>query len=1353
MSYTPPISPLLGSWAGQQAYGGATGNLPVSWSLGTDTYIAPVPANRGATVGRPSLAWDQMAGPAGIADPGVSLGLQVTFRDQYIRPNVFLQASWWGDDPYAGPTGSITATWANATYISVTGIDPPSAGEPILFWEQFAAPFGIDALRFGANVYTLYPWEYAPPEWTLDASWVGRDSEYAPPSGLLNGAWTLPAEDSIVAVTGFDEMRVPSPALTIMRAIASPPGFDGAAVGEHNLRLTGVQIRVAGFVASAYGRPLAYNYLQRVAASGFNASAYGAAFVGGGVKLVTPSGLHAGAYGRPTLINTTADQFITGAGRIAPPGVGGPDVSPRSLFPFGIHGSAYGTALVQRTPAPYGFDAMVFGQPSIEYWTKYLHAAGIAPLEPGYPLVFDPTQKVFPSSVARSTVFGDTAVFNQSRFIRVPGEDYFQGSDWAQVESNRRYIAATGLLTTEFGDTNIRNRWPTVAPFGFDAMRPPSDTETGIGYSVRYLRPSGIYRTAYGRPTLTKTPEIAPKGFAGESGTPTVWYKIRRIEANGHDLSRIAEPTIWFRYRHVAAPGFASDSYGATKLEHSTRRLETRGSAFMVLGRPSIQALNRTVSPAGIFEDFATGHMVGTDRWLRPVGYDAARFGTRIIPEIQNLYPQGFTGLYGLPTIWNKTRLIAPAGFLTVGQQPADRWGLNRVFNSDQYITMYFDPDSHLNPPAWPQWTSIENRNRLMRTTGSDMARLGLPQIDNNARQLLPAGILPPDPPAHYQAGMVAYRIRHLRMEGMEPPYLSTWAVVYNDAFVARPGGFAATQFGTASLENTRRYFPYIGGFDVSAYGYPLVADRIRTLEFEGRYTIGAPVVPLPEVKLHTRYVDPQGTDMFGQGWASLSIHWTIITPRWTHQDFFGWADVRNLTPELLTRGRNTEEFGDTFVRLEWRPLAAEGTNMQLFGRSQIADRDRTIPIQGIRSLAFGDKLRVIRLGAPPYSEQTVSLRGVEDDEGIERNGHGIPPPFFNNPNPPHSQQLGEPILNQQVIYVEQEDPSTLFGDARVTANSIRVEPGYWEQLIGEHMVALKVREIIAEPFPPSEVFDPSPARIDPHTIWAVKEAPQQAKDNHPDRRLHYVDERPPPGSGWIKGVGRPTITLYHRNLRPSGINPNANQGLVGRPRVANRRHYIRPEGIRASRFGWHVIPGTQMLEQFASSDMQLFGRPTLAYGPYLGPQTIRPSGAVATVWGGNEIQLLNRTMFAQGFEATRMGTRQANDTPYMWQGLRVGPHVPFIAGGFYSELMGEPGVSFRVREVAMEGFDAFLSEYQLEEFDKRMRVRRVDPPRVREFVEAVGLEHSAIGVPNVRAGVHFIRPDGNADQFRKGAF
>ena len=96
---------------------------------------------------------------------------------------------------------------------------------------------------------------------------------------------------------------------------------------------------------------------------------------------------------------------------------------------------------------------------------------------------------------------------------------------------------------------------------------------------------------------------------------------------------------------------------------------------------------------------------------------------------------------------------------------------------------------------------------------------------------------------------------------------------------------------------------------------------------------------------------------------------------------------------------------------------------------------------------------------------------------------------------------------------------------------------------------------------------------------------------------------------------------------------------------------------------------------------------------------------------------------------------------------------MPTIPSGAQTDLYGEPWVSFRVRDVAMQGFDAFLSEYDLEAFDKRMRVTRSEAVRPSRSIAPVGILATDFAASDVKPGIHFIRPDGNADQYRKGAF
>mgnify|MGYP003618726075 CR=1 FL=1 len=95
---------------------------------------------------------------------------------------------------------------------------------------------------------------------------------------------------------------------------------------------------------------------------------------------------------------------------------------------------------------------------------------------------------------------------------------------------------------------------------------------------------------------------------------------------------------------------------------------------------------------------------------------------------------------------------------------------------------------------------------------------------------------------------------------------------------------------------------------------------------------------------------------------------------------------------------------------------------------------------------------------------------------------------------------------------------------------------------------------------------------------------------------------------------------------------------------------------------------------------------------------------------------------------------------------------MPTIPNGFSAEVFGKTWISHRVRELTVEGFDAFLCEYDYQAFAQRMRVRRgTATGRPVQIGKPQGWRSSTVGTPGIRNHVHYIRPDGNADQYRKG--
>lgn len=173
---------------------------------------------------------------------------------------------------------------------------------------------------------------------------------------------------------------------------------------------------------------------------------------------------------------------------------------------------------------------------------------------------------------------------------------------------------------------------------------------------------------------------------------------------------------------------------------------------------------------------------------------------------------------------------------------------------------------------------------------------------------------------------------------------------------------------------------------------------------------------------------------------------------------------------------------------------------------------------------------------------------------------------------------------------------------------------------------------------------------------------------------------------------------------------------------------------------------------QFDSNDMQSFGRPTLSI-PYGGAFFIKPNGLNSPALNRPIVDFFNRTIKAVGSNHLQMGTRKGSDTPFMWQGLRVGELVKGNYGGFDNQRFGQAWISLKIRGLVAQGFESFVMEYDYTQFDKRMRVIRKELPKPKIFITPVGVDALCVAVPNIKPAAHYIRPDGNADQYRKGAF
>ena len=1134
------------------------------------------------------------------------------------------------------------------------------------------------------------------------------------------------------------------PSIRNASVFVRPSGLGSAAPPVPRIYNFNQSIFIGGINYSAYGKPLIYNLKQNVTAVNFNSQAFGTAAFLGGVRYIFTPGIAAPAIQKPLVVNTRANQTVNlsspsrGIAPIAPPN---PNVSPRILYPKGILAWSFGTPWVQRNPSPKGFTNDGYGTAWISRSPRYIEPERIQSFESGYAKIFDPTQYIRHADSPKipGGIFGDIQVKNTLRIISVKGDDQSLYGDWSSVYSNLTNVNALGFNAALFGSTGIQNKTPSIVPKTWDS------TDFGLTFvsdRIRRINARGFGITEmnrFGSHVLTKPPELFPRTFLSQAfGQTTISNRRRFIFAGALDsLVFKSDITVWFRYRHLNPVGIKEIEPSKPKIEHGLRTLLQKGSDLSRVATPTVWFKVRSILAPSIYREFETRHTVGGTQFIKPDGYVASLFGTRIVPENQGIYGTGFNaqGFTEKHKIELHTRWVRATGFLSFGIQTLDRYGTASVWNKRQYIRHNYDSGDGLNPGEFGQWTAIANRNREIKPSGYDASRYGYTQIDNNARPLVPKGINQ----AIIGKAMIADRVRYLRLEGMEPPYMSGWGRVHNSSFVIAPVSGRHDQWGNAALVNTRRQYRWVGAFDSMVFGNPMISFRIRKLSIESRYSIAPIYMPLPKVDLYTRYIDPPGPDLSAFGGPSLHIKWNTFTPRWTHRELFGDPSVRNLTPELRQRGNNSEEFGHAGVKLYKQYLSIDGYGSELLGKTIISYRDRSMSITGRNYMAFGLH-KVVKTGAPPYSLQQITLDW--DGEGSRPDnyeGKGIKTPI---------DQVGRPSLRSNVLFTE-GFVASLFGSHHIQSNGILVYPGIQEFAIGQHSVALRNRNIAAPTLDDFMAF--GLPGLSPHTIYAVRNATPQAVANHPTpRSINYINEHTnepyPPGEIF----GKIVVTLRHRVILARSIN-NPNMGV---PAADLRKRYISPIGFNSFRIGWHILSdgSPQTIEQYNEVDSSAFGKP-FVYSMYYGPQKINGRGLSAELFGRPMVEFYNRNIYPQGYIATAMGSRRANDTPYKPQGLWVGKPMPTIPDGFNAEVFGGTAISLRVRDVTVEGFDSFISEMDISNFKGRMKLTLVKKPVVIEpkeiKPEAFGL--TIYGTPDIRLKTHYIRPDGNSDQYRKG--
>ena len=680
MSYTPPADTLSVSWVGAQEYAKPQSGLAPSWGttpvLGAGGIAPPAMPQPGVRLAA------QFAADVSVAASGSVVGsAHIGPPDAYVRPQNVLGGSWFGADAYAPPVANLQGTWALTTYISPPGIFEGDVSPPVLVWQQFVAPPGTDFTQFGGS-YALHPWQYAPPEWTLTATWVGAGAYSPPAHDAVNGQWALPAESVYVSTVGWAS----------------------SVSGGHLVDLATKYISPAGIPPGTFGALVFANGSLGISIGGINAGAIGAPWVSFRTRTLTPNGIATPATQTPSPIVTPEVQILDLAGRgIASLATGTAAVTHkvREVAPTFIAQGGFGSHLIARNTVvePAGWESSQPGTAhSVDINLQRVEPdSGVSdPAGYGGTHVRNQHEVVYPQGWASAQINAHL-VYNQTQSVVVgPFADNLPPTQWPHyapyVENRHRTLAPSGWSSSKFSliGTLIENGAVPISPDGLDATLWGSGTfiahrvrtvytegweefyaprYTAVYNSAALLRLVGIGSTsACGVPTLANLNRTVGQFFPSgpeEVGTPTIDFAVRTLHPGEFFQLSSGIPEVRHNPYPIAPIGFTPEyQFGsANVIERFTTAAPSSANVHPVpwVGEPFVQNRNKTlVVPPTFGMEFGNPSVFNYIRTVFVVGIAPAAFGptTNIARRTKELRPSAIS----LPTfsVTHQIRNVIP---------------------------------------------------------------------------------------------------------------------------------------------------------------------------------------------------------------------------------------------------------------------------------------------------------------------------------------------------------------------------------------------------------------------------------------------------------------------------------------------------------------------------------------------------------------------------------------------------------------------------------------------------------------------------------------------------------------------
>ncbi len=1278
-------------------------------------------------MGAATAKWTQLVSVPSLDDPSSPVSVRrIRLLGGYNPPpgsNVILN---WTLDPYT----------------------PPPGGNVVLEFGALGYGYILGATLFDQSAFgypsVVQPLGVRPTGWTSSA--VGSPSLQTSSRTIFVTAGIAPGD--------FGTASLLKQALGIFATGIAPTSVVGTPFIAYRIRY----LTPGGIAPVGFGATVIQNWIRYLTPTGADQSSYGTAVITRGVRSLAPTGINSALYGTPSVDNKTryynllgwtssivatgarvwdGKQYATnvtlGDGMFVPgPIVSFPALPPDDTQTIELSG--------QGMPIP---DNQVWPLHKIENRNKQAFPEGFTSYGLGAPRVDQTIYLTIRPLGADWSVFGTPFVDQTIKKLYPEGftSQFVPASH--QIYNYRIDVVAGGLNSYVSGaHTVLRGTARPIVP-GI-ASKAVVATGARVEYRVRAVTPYGWDTTIWGTAVVqNKNVWVAPGGIPPlpQTGPSNQW--------------RIPAPTIWYRVRYIGPSNAGGIYTGAVPTTHQltqyVQRVDfaARGIAPGGFGTPFISNRYREIFPTFVASMIFGTATVKRRIFVGPTGWDSAFFSENAEVLINTRRVYVLTGEadpaeYGVATIFNWVQNVD----LDRNGWYDTQWNFPVVYNLKQEIKVSPFMDN-LTPDQWGRYYPfVDNKNRELRTFGHVSSRVSIAGwIHNKADPIFPVGT---DMTLWGAGTFIAHRNRTVAAQGWNSYYSERYTVVWNLADAVTPASIGDTaRYGTASVVNLNREVKQHSGWSGPDWGVPFIAPRVRSITPGLFYDVPA---SYPEVRHNPFPIKPVGIPWQGQvGAHELRIFRREVFPFAlnVHDPWFGEANIRNRNITVGPYGYDQAAYGRTTVENFIRYVAPEGFRSDDVPKHLISRRTRELNPLGIAQPLFTQLHRIRNVLPDPPGLQTIDLSRTSNTGEVD-DGYGIPPPGTGSDN------SSRPTIRLNTIYPSWEAPSARFGVGRVWTNAL--EAKFWQSDGEVGVPTLIFTQYVAAKSVYPALIRFGVARMTPFTIYAPKGS-ERPIGYTPSSGGMAIDANlsSPDGSNrpWF---GRATVTNQHRAIGPVPYRSGAVQDdLNGRTKWGTaaftlRRQYIYVEAIRSLRMGFPVFWG---VPQFVNLDdpeanagippYNAFGVTTVALpvDPHA-PQYVRPNGYVATLWGTNRVELLNRVVSPQGIP--HRGNPQQNlTTP--WGTALVGYPRRYTIGMGSQTLWGTHVIEYVNRQVWPEGWNSCsLESWDFENYKFPMKVVRKNPP-----VRPAGFVSSAVGTCTVSQLVRTVYSRG-VDSYNSGS-